>query len=159
MEKLLNAINIAVGEVQRLNNALLNAITYANSISKEAEIKIKAATEKEATNTLLADDLKTREAKVSKVENIVKIEEDGRILMKQNNNMLEKLETAQQAFNTEVAKKLKGIAEQTHKNADDRIGLEKEWAAYKKREVELKAREEDYKERIARNIIKGVEGK
>lgn len=159
MQELLKAMQDSIANSQKLAICLQNAATYANNITREAEAKIKSASETEAKNVIKEKELSDREDKVSKIENIVKIEEAGRAMKMEFNSLSEKLANDTLSFNKYRGDSLKELAAISKKNAEDKVELDKAWVSYKKREADLKAREEDYKERIARNIIKGVEGK
>lgn len=152
MEGILKALNIAVEEAQKLNNALLNAVNYANNIEKESELKMKAADDKEAANTITAANLTERESKIAKLENIVKLENDGRILAKQNQEMAARFEAKEQAFKGEVAKKLKEIGAGARKNADDKEMLDKEYAGLRKEQAAFKIEKEKMRENILKEL-------
>lgn len=159
MEQLLNAVKVVVGEAQKLCTAMQNAINYANNITREADAKLKTASDLEAKMEAWAKGLTERETKVSKIENVVKLGEDTKILMKEATELQARLESEKSAFNQTKTEAMRKIASETAKIADDNAMLVKEWDIYKKREAELKKKEEDYKERIAKSIVDNVKAR
>ena len=156
MNELLKALSMGVVETQKLIDSLVKVVNLANSLKKESDEKIAKALSKESENTRKADELAERENAVKRIENIVKLSEDAKALAKQNEEISAKLENMKTAFNTSIAAKLKEVSARTKKNLDYKIELDKEWAIFKKRETALKEMEDNYKDRIAKNIVKGA---
>ena len=147
MEALLKTLQEGIATYKKLFDTLTNAINYTHNITKEAEVKLKAALDKEAQNVLESANLSSREAKVAKIENIVKIEADSQVALKENKILLDRLDQERSAFRKEATSKLREIAQKEHKLADDNLLLTKGWEA-------LRAKEASYKSEIEEKIRK-----
>jgi len=156
MEGLLKGLEESIEQAQSLCAGIKKTATYASELVKETKARIEEVSKKEEAAIKEDEDLTSRKKEIEKVENVVKLSEESRARLKEAETLFAKLEEAKGAFEKSKATLLKDVASQKAEIVESNKSLTREWAAYNKREVELKAREENYKIRIAENLVRNV---
>jgi len=152
MEALLKMVEDVVLSIRKLAEQMSSATAVANNITKEADAKLKAASDSESRTDIKAKEISEREAKVSKIENIVAVEEEGRVLAKQNKDATEKLEQFALAFSKEKTDTLRDITHKIRALANDRTALENEYADLRKEQADFKIAQEKMRENILKEL-------
>jgi len=152
MEELLQLVKNTVSQAQSVCSAMQNAINYAKNITKEAEVKIKVADDKEALNIQKSNDITIREKEVAKIENIVAVNEENKALLKEAKENIAKLEKMQTDFAEEKRKSLQDIGSKSAKVVGDNQMLDREWVILKKAQEQLKVDKEKMRENILKEL-------
>ena len=147
MNEILQSLKEGVGQIDRLCSTLVNAVNYANNITKEGEEKLKQVEVKEKDIAVKTSVLDSREAKVSKVEDIVALEKSAKETEKKNALALDNINEARLALEKTAKDTLRNIAEKEAKLADENEALTKGWES-------LRAKEKSYRAEIEDSIMK-----
>lgn len=152
MEELLKSIQDLIGHAQKLCKGLQEATLAATDIVKVSEKKIGEANDQLAALNAKDINLSEREDKVSRIEDIVNLTDEGRALAKQNKEALLKLESDQSAFNKKRADDLKDITQQAARIADDNVLLNRGWEDLHKAEAKLREDTANMREKVIRDL-------
>lgn len=134
------------------------SITLGEFKSEISKILKEISDKKEELNSIMeaqiarTKDLDIREVEIKKIEDIVALKESTQILIKQSEKAAQELLEAQRAFEADIIKKNKEIADAQKKNETIRLANENESNALIKLRKDLEAEKENYKLRIARGM-------
>lgn len=140
MNEVLNKINILYEQLQTKDKELTRLLGNAKEIKEKQELIQKAQDNRQ-------QDLNDREFKIGKVESLLALKEEANRLLKEAQEISEKVKSERQIFEEWSEKERADIA-QCRKGADSCL------EAIKKREADLAYDKKHYKEFIIREIGK-----
>jgi len=142
--------------IRKVAEQMGSAVIGANALSGEARSKVAECDKVLARLNAVSIEVNKRSEAIKEIEDVVKLKAEADALMKEVASATDKLEQNRLAFEARRKSELTAIANAKAKNSNDSEMLAKEWSIYNKREVDLTARENNYKERVALSIVAGV---
>lgn len=147
MDELLKQIQDTIAQAKTICATMHSAISLAKDLTEKAAARIKVADDKEVLNIKASEYLAEREEKVLKTENIIKLDEESKVRMRETKELIAKLEAAQTKFETEKRKSLSDISAKNAKATSDTSEANREWKilneAKKQFEIDKKNMRED----------------
>lgn len=152
MQELLKTVQDVVDNAGKLGTAMRNAVVRANDLIKKSEAGLIVASEKEVANEAKARDLSTREEEVSKVEDVLAIAENGRLLAIENKDAQAKIDKNAAAFESYRRSKLQELSAITKKNEAKEAEIDSAWKSIAKKEAELSREQEGFVARLLAKV-------
>ena len=152
MEELLRAVKETISQLQKIAVSMQGAVGLATALTKKAEIKLKAVTEKEEANAKKNAELIEREKEVAKVESVIKLKAEAEQLMLDAKKTNDKLDKEMSDFKNMKNADLKDIAHKRQEVNNSKTELEKEWSILHKEQKQLKEDKKKMREDILKEL-------
>ena len=146
MSNIITVIDSVIGELNKFKGL---AVEMAGDISKQNESLAVIKSEQDIRQKALD----IREAEIKKVEDIVKLEAETKVLLSDAEKASRELATAQKAFKETVVSENKALAEQAAKNERERIRNEAETRDLIKVREDLEKEKSEFKLKLAQGLV------
>jgi len=146
MSNIITVIDSVIGELNKFKGL---AVEMAGDISKQNESLAVIKSEQDIRQKALD----IREAEIKKVEDIVKLEAETKVLLSDAEKASRELATAQKAFKETAVSENKALAEQAAKNERERIRNEAETKDLIRVREGLEKEKSEFKLKLAQGLV------